>query len=69
MHSKQVFAIRTPFGFISVIDMTALLKLEITVSTLWFLLPVHSGSLKRIYYSKQLGLSGSFFSFEYFHCS
>ena len=31
MYSKQVYAIRTPFGFISVFRLTALLKLEIIV--------------------------------------
>ena len=35
MYSKQVFAIRTPFGVISVIRLTALLKLEITVCFFW----------------------------------
>ena len=52
MYSKQVFIILTPFGLISVFLLAALLKLEITVSFLWLSLPVHSGSLKRIYYSK-----------------
>ena len=32
--------------------LAALLKQEITVSFLWFSLPVHSGSLKRIEYSE-----------------
>ena len=68
MYSKHVFAIRTPLGIKSVIETTALLKLEITVSTLWFSLPVHSGSLKRIYYSKHVYLTHPF-SFECFHCS
>ena len=43
--------------------MTVLLKLEITVSTLWFSLPVRTRSLKRIYYSKQVCLAHPF-SFE-----
>ena len=50
MYSKHVFAMRTQLEIISVIDTTALLKLEITVSALWFSLLVHSGSLKRTYY-------------------
>ena len=50
MYSKQIFAIWTRFGFISVciIRLTALLKLEITVCFLWLSLPVHSESLKRM---------------------
>ena len=32
MYSEQVFAVTIPFRFISVIETTALLKLEITVS-------------------------------------
>ena len=45
---EKFFAIRTPFGFMSVNETTALLILEITVFTLWFSLPVHPGSLQRI---------------------
>ena len=37
--------------------LAALLKLEITVSFLWLSLPVHSGSLKRIKYSKLYSLA------------
>ena len=47
--------------------MTSLLKLEITV-IFWLSLPVHSGSLKRIDYPKQICLDHSL-SFECFHCS
>ena len=66
MYSKQVFAILlTPFGFISVFRLTALLKLEITVYFLWLLLPVHSGSLTRIHYSKLYNLAHPL-SFKYF---
>ena len=36
------------FGPYLVFLLAALLKLEITVSFLWLLLPVNSGSLKRI---------------------
>ena len=57
MYSKQVFVIWTLFGFISVFLLTALLKLEITVSFFWLSLPVHSGSLKRIKYSKLYSLA------------
>ena len=57
MFSKQSFVIWTLFGYISVILLTALLKLEITVSFLRSSLPVHSGSLKRIYYSKLYSLA------------
>ena len=32
---RQVFAIRTPFGFISVFGLTVWLKLEIIVCILW----------------------------------
>ena len=56
MYSKQIFAIWTRFGFISVFRLTAFLKLEITVCFLWLSLPVHSGSLSRIYYSKLYSL-------------
>ena len=49
-------------------NLTALLKLEITVSFLWLSLPVHSGSLKRIYYSKLYSLTHTL-SFECFDCS
>ena len=49
----RVFAIRTPFGFISVFGLTFLLKLDITVCFLWLSLPDLSGSLKKIYSSKQ----------------
>ena len=59
MYSKQVFDIWTIFGFISVFLLAALLKLEITVSFLWLLLPVHPGSLKRIKYSKLYSLAHS----------
>ena len=37
--------------------MTSLLKLEITVYFFWLSLPVHSGSLKRIDYPKQICLA------------
>ena len=37
--------------------MAALLKFEVTVSFLWFSLLVHSGSLKRIKYSKLYSLA------------
>ena len=57
MYSKQVFVILTPFRLISVFLLAALLKLEITVSFLWLSLPVHSGSLKRIKYSKPYRLA------------
>ena len=57
MYSKQVFVIWTLFGFISVFLPTALLKFEITVSFLWLSLPVHSGSLKTIKYSKLYSLA------------
>ena len=57
MYSKQVFVISTLFRFISVFLLAALLKLEITVSFLWLLLPAHSGSLKRIKYSKLYSLA------------
>ena len=60
MYSKQVFVVWTPFGFISVFLSAALLKLEITVSFLWLSLPVHSGSLKRIKYSKLYSLTHTF---------
>ena len=68
MYSSKVFAFWTPFGFILVFSLTALLKLEITVYFLWLSLPVHSGSLKRIYYSKLYSLAHTL-SFEWFHCS
>ena len=48
------FLICSPFGSIQVIGSTALLKLELKVWFLWLLLPVPSGSLKRIDYSKQI---------------
>ena len=57
MYSKQVFVIWTLFGFILVFLSTALLKFEITVSFLWLSLPVHSGSLKTIKYSKLYSLA------------
>ena len=57
MYSKQVFVIWTLFGFISVFLSAVLLKFEITVSFLWLSLPVHSGSLKRIKYSKLYSLA------------
>ena len=47
--------------------MTSLLKLEITV-VFWLLLPVYSGSLKRIDYPKQICLAHPL-SFECFYCS
>ena len=43
MYSKQVFVIWNLFGFISVVLLAALLKLEITVSFLWLSLPVYQG--------------------------
>ena len=57
MYSKQVFGILTLFGVISVFLLAALLKHEITVSFLWLSLPVHSGPLKRIWYSKLYSLA------------
>ena len=42
--------------------LAALLKLEITVSFLWLSLPVHSGSLKRIKYSKLYSLAHTLLS-------
>ena len=48
--------------------MTSLLKLEITVCLFWLSLPVHSGSLKRIDYLKQICLAQPL-SFECFYCS
>ena len=68
IYSKQMFTIRTPFGFISVYGLTALLKLEITVCFLCLLLQAVSGSLKRIEYSKQICLIHSLSS-ECPHCS
>ena len=56
MYSKLVFVVWTLFGFISVDLLAALLKLEIAISFLWLSLPVHSGSLKRIKYSKLYSL-------------
>ena len=44
MKSKQVFAIQTPFEFISVFGLAALLKLEIQVQYAFSGLPGHSGS-------------------------
>ena len=41
----------------SVVLLTALLKLEITVSFFWLSLPVRSGSLKSIKYSKLYSLA------------
>ena len=41
--------------------MTSSLKFEITVYFFWLSLPVHSGSLKRIDYPKQLSCQSSFF--------
>ena len=47
VYSKQFsFCFWDPLGFISVIDLNALLKHGITVRLLWLLLPVHSGSLR-----------------------
>ena len=60
MYSTQVFVIWTIFGLISVFLLAALLKPEITVSFLWLLLPIHSGSLKRIKYSKLYSLAHTF---------
>ena len=40
-YSKHVFATWTQFGFISVLGLTALLKLKIIVCILWLSLPVH----------------------------
>ena len=68
MYSKQIFAIWTRFGFISVFRLTALLKLEITVCFLWLSFPVHSGSLERIYYLKLYSQTHTL-SFECFDCS
>ena len=68
MVSKHVFTFWPQLGIISVIETTAFLKLEIKASTLWFSLPVHSMSLKRIYYSKQFCLAYPFL-FECFQCS
>ena len=62
MYSKQVFDIWTLFLLISVFLLAALLKLEITVSFLLLSLPVHSGSLKRIKYSKLYSPTPSRFS-------
>ena len=47
--------------------MTSMLKLEITVF-FWLSLPVHSGSLKKIDYPKQICLAHPL-SFERFRCS
>ena len=58
MYSKQVFFYIWTL-FISVFLLAAWLKLEITVSFLWLSLPVHSGSLKRIKYSKLYSLAHS----------
>ena len=41
--------------------MTSSLKFEITVYFFWLSLPVHSGSLKRIDYPKQLSGPPNFF--------
>ena len=38
---KHYFAIKTLFGFVSVLESTALFKLEIIVCFLCLLLPVH----------------------------
>ena len=57
MYSKQVFDILTPFRSISAFLLAALLKLEIIVSFLWLSLQVHSGSLRRIKYSKLYSLA------------
>ena len=53
MHSKQGFVNLDPIWInIKSFLLAALLNFEITVSFLWLSLPVHSGSLKRILYSK-----------------
>ena len=57
MYSQQVFVIWTLFGLISVFLLVAFLKLEITVCFLWLSLPVNSGSMKTIYYSKLYSLT------------
>ena len=57
LYSERAFVIWTLFGLVSVFLLAALLKLEITVSFLWLSLPVHSGSLKRIKYSKLYSLA------------
>ena len=64
---NKVSAIQTPFGFKSVFRMTPLLKLEIAVCFHWFSLPVHSGSMKIIKYSKLYSLV-NLLPFEYVHC-
>ena len=61
-----MFAIRTPFGIISVIGLTSLLQLEIKECSLWLSSPVHSGSLKRSNHSKQICMA-DLFSFEWFY--
>ena len=60
MYSKQVVAVRSTFGFISVLRLTAVLKL--------LSLPFHSGPFKRIYYSELYSLARPLL-FEYFPCS
>ena len=62
VYSKQIFNIWTTFGLISVFLKAVLLKLENTVSFLWLSLPVHLGSLKRIYYSKLYSLAHTLLS-------
>ena len=57
IYSKQVYNIWTISGFTSVVLLAALLKLEITVSFFWLSLSVHSGSLKRIKFSKLYSLA------------
>ena len=54
---KRFLLFGPQFGLISVFLQAVLLKLEITVSFLWLLLPVHLGSLKRIYFSKLYSLT------------
>ena len=64
----SVVAIRTPFGFIFVLVLTALLKIKYNTLSL-LSLPNRSGSsLKRADYLKQICLADPL-SFECFQCS
>ena len=61
---------QTPFRFISVFWLTALLKNEITVCFLLLSLPVHAGLLKRIYYYFETCIClAHFLSVECYQCS
>ena len=67
MYSKHVFAIWTPLGIISVIETTALLKLEIQYPPSGFHSSPFSVTEDNLLF--EIGLSGPPFSFECFHCS